>query len=375
MGTSGVFIGHTVTDLERFILWELGQLSGTTIGYSRFPKWLIRAKLTERQNLFVKLSQCLKRYALISLVDGYRTYPLPQNCMDNGVLGIRYYTDSSSYTDLDLYDEAWLDDNCSGWRVADEGTPLYAFKPQSYGNVQTVGLYPTPDTSGTPYSASLGTGIYYGTDLPQAGYNITGTTTSLGDSTTLNDSNIHFDEIGIVAGMYVRNMTDGSYARAATLADHTLTTTTLAGGTANIWGNGDTYKILSGEYMVECSQTYGERYLFGYNEGVLETITIPDDTLFISYVPYPVPYWYGASTADADHLNNDQYSEIPREHHIALAYGVMADLLSSFHENSKEFNRATYYEGLFMTHVQRAKADQATSPFQTKSRGFYPGKR
>ena len=176
-------------------------------------------------------------------------------------------------------------------------------------------------------------------------------------------------------GQYALNLTDGSYARITAVGEHLLTTAALAGGSDNLWQSGDSYEILSSEYMVEVSQTYRERYLFGYKEGILETITVPAETLLIAYMPYPLPFTYDATAADAAQYNDDQYSELPREHHVALAYGVIADLLGSFHENSKEFQRAAYYEGLFNGHAAQAKADGNTRPFAEKEVSFYPGRR
>ena len=41
------FQGLTLLDMERHILWEVGNVIGTTPSYDRFPKWLLRQKMTD----------------------------------------------------------------------------------------------------------------------------------------------------------------------------------------------------------------------------------------------------------------------------------------------------------------------------------------
>lgn len=70
-----------------------------------------------------------------------------------------------------------------------------------------------------------------------------GTTTSLGTSTTLNKTGIGAS--GISAGDFIENTTDSSYAFVVSVSTDSLTTTALQGGSDNTWQNGDGYQVNS----------------------------------------------------------------------------------------------------------------------------------
>jgi len=67
------------------------------------------------------------------------------------------------------------------------------------------------------------------------------TTTSLGTATMLNCTGIQ--ALGVVAGMIIQNIDDGSYAVVLSVSTNSVTTTTLKGGTSNIWGNGQKWVV------------------------------------------------------------------------------------------------------------------------------------
>lgn len=60
-------------------------------------------------------------------------------------------------------------------------------------------------------------------------------TTSLGTATLLNCTGIQ--ALGVVAGMIIHNITDGSYAIVLSVSTNSVTTTNLKGGSSNVWGN------------------------------------------------------------------------------------------------------------------------------------------
>ena len=363
---TGVFAGHNVTMLEKLILWELGQVSGTTASFSRFPKWLIRQKLTERQNQFVSVSKCLRKFALIVAKADRRQYRLPANCMENGVVAARYYSDSSTYEDLDLLDTRQMDEKYRGWRTSDSSTPQVVYSGESYGGIQVLGAYPPPENTGDNYADSPGTGFGIGTKLPAISTNYTGTATG-GGATTLTDTGTTFTDLGLVAGMWVRNVTDNASGKISTVATNTITHSTLTGGTANVFASSDSYIILAGEYAVICEPGREDRFIFGNEIGAVSGISVPDDNFLIEYVPYPLPFSWSASEADADQDADSQYPDIPRIYHKALADGVIADLLGSFHENSKEFKRAGAYEQKFQAAMAQAKEDKSSRPWDRSS--------
>lgn len=368
-GYTGIYTGYTVSYLERLILWELGQVSGTTVSYNRFPKWLIRQKLTDRQNIFAFKSQCLRKYALIKGKANFSQYKLPENCMDKGVISIRYYIDSTTYEDIELRDTQYLDEKYPGWLTASAGTPEIAFLGDYYGNIPMFGVYPKPDTNGTDYTVSPDTGVVVGEDFPETLANVTGLATS-GSGTTCYDTTKDFTTMGVTAGMTINNVTDGSSATISAIAAAYITHSALTGGSDNTFSAGDSYEILGSEYGVVTSWEDDERYLFGSEAGLVSQITVPAGNFRIEYIPYPLPFVFNPALADGAQTNDNQYPDIPRLYHQALAFGVISDLLGTYHENSKEFARAQFYEQKFQDAIAEAMMAKNSRPFLQKEVSF-----
>lgn len=372
--TTGWFEGYTVDQLERLILWELGQISGTTVTYSRFPKWLIRQKLTEKQNEFVSASHCLKKFCLCSAKENYRAIKLPYNMVDGGVVAVKYFSSSTDYKELEIVDTYYLDERVAGWVTAEAAPPEKCYMEVSYGNVQMLGLYPKPDVDGTDYATDIDTGVSVGVEYPGATNNVPGVATGgNAGGTTLVDTNVIFTNMGLVPGMYVRNTSDGSYAYILTIAANTLTfASALSGGTLNKFTAGNSYLILAGEYGVLTSFEYNDRILFGSDIGALETITIPAGNIYVDYVPLPMPFSFDPTALDSAQGNDNQYPEIPKMYHQALAMGVVGELLKTFNEKTKEFARGEYYKGLFNEALSRAMAKKESRPFKHKPSAIHP---
>lgn len=368
--TSGFYEGYTLAELEECILWELGQVIGTSISFDTFSRSQIRKKLTNRQNIFVFHSQCLKKFALLVAKDGYRQYKLPVNCMDNGLIAAKYYESATSYVDLDIVDLAFMNDSEEGYLVAADGTPQYAFMGDSYGNIPMLEVYPAPDEDGTDYADSPETGVAIGGDLPATSGNITGQATggAAGGTTLIDTGGVDFTALGLVGGMYVRNVTDGSYAYILSLAATTITfAAALTGGTANKFVAGDSYNILAGEYGVITDWANDDRAVFGSEVGLLSKITVPAGNFRIDYIPYPLEF---PATG-----NEGQYPEIPKLYHESLALGVVADFLGSFHEKTQQFKRAELYEAKFQQAMMTAASIKANRPFKEKPVSIRPGRR
>ncbi len=68
-----------------------------------------------------------------------------------------------------------------------------------------------------------------------------GSATSLGDAITLNSTGIGANPI--VAGDFIENITDGSHAFVVSISTNQVITTTLQGGSGNIWHNADVYRV------------------------------------------------------------------------------------------------------------------------------------
>jgi len=362
--TTAYYEGLTLSDLEKHILFELGQVVGTSVSYDRFPQWLIRQKLNDRQSKFVLLSQCIKKSALITLKKDYHTFKLPINCMDGGIIGKpKYYRSSTDYINLDIKTTQWLDDHYEGWKVQDSSEPQYCFYGESYGNIPMIGIYPRVDEDGTNYTIDPDTGIVIGDEFPGTISELTGLATG-GSGTTLVDTSVDFSDLGIVVGMTVKNVTDGSISTVTVVATTQLTFGTLTGGTANTFSAGDSYQIISGEYGVVTSWEDDDKVLFASEVGEIDNITVPAGNLQIDYIPYPLPF--------PDTGNDTQYPEIPKLYHMALVYGTVADLLGSFHESSREFQRSQSYEERFNASAMTARSKKEGRPFKDHRASFKP---
>jgi len=374
--TSGYFQGETLVDLEKLILWELGQVIGNEVSYDRFPQWLIRISydrfpqwlirkyLNDRQNKFVFYSQCLKKFALIRAKEDYRQYRLPVNCMENGVIAAKYYDSATSYTDLKIVDLDYMNEKQQGYLIAGSSDPEFAFQGDSYGNIPMLEVHPAPDEDGTEYTLGDDAGIYIGADLPSGSSNITGAATG-GSGTTLDDTAVDFTDMGLGPGMAVRNVGDGSMGVIQTIATTRLTfAATLTGGTTNAFAAGNSYEILVGEYGVLIDWDSDEQYLYESQIGLLSTITVPAGNFRVDYIPYPLSF--------PSEGNDLQYPEIPKIYHVDLAMGVVANLLRTFHENSKEFKRADSYETMFNNAAGIGSMKKQSRPFQKKSVAIRP---
>jgi hypothetical protein len=72
---------------------------------------------------------------------------------------------------------------------------------------------------------------------------LTGTTTSAGDNDTLNDNSRNLNNTGISIGDVIENRTDGSSAIITAISANSIEVDGLAGGTDDLFQNGDTYFV------------------------------------------------------------------------------------------------------------------------------------
>ena len=360
--------GFCLADLLYQISFEIGQVSGGNVSNGKFPRKFIIQKLNDRLNMFVLLSQCIKKTAILQCKAKYKQYKLPENCMDGGIIGQpKYFISANSYQSLYIRDTQWLDEQYDGWRVDAPSTPQFSYMGNSYGNTGLLGVYPAPIADGTDYTISPDTGIVTSVTPPGTNNNIIGQATGAGTSTSLQDTTVDFTAMGLVSGMTILNTSDGSSCVIVTIAATTITTSALSGGSDNTWSAGDSYNILAGEYGVVTSWTNDDIYLFSSQVGEIDTIQVPQGNILLDFVPYPITFPYTG--------NDNQYPEIPKLYHMGLAMGVVADLLSTFNEKTKEFQRAQSYEQKFVTAVELAKRMKKSRPFNDTSVMVSPRRR
>jgi len=374
---TGTPAGMTYTELEAAILYELGHYvydgSSTTFAarYNRYPKWFLRVKINERMNELARETRMIKRYAIIPAVANKKNYRLPKNALDSSITAAYYYTSSTAYEVLEFKTVAELNDMDDGWRIAASSDPGYIYPSEVAGNIPMIGLYPPPDTTGTVYTGASDTGIGISTSVPLISRDIQSTATGGSASTVVDTAYAtYYDNYSLVAGMMVYNVTDGCYGKILSYTNGTITfTANVTGGTLNNFTNGDTYIIVGGEYATLVNYDY-ETYVWPYRHGVLGHITIPANTLVVEYASYPnCAHWVAA--ADASIYGGALYPDIPAEYHKALVNGVIADILKTFTEQSREFQRAQYYEQQFVNDVLIAKS-KFSRPYEEKETSVYP---
>ena len=364
--TTEYYEGLTLAELLDVISDEIGDSIAGTPQYTKFSRTSIIRRLNDRLNKFVFHSQCIRKAAILTCKAGFKNYKLPENCMDGGVIGQpKFFIDKTAYQELYIRDTQWLDNHYQGWLTDPPSQPLYSYTGESYGNIPMLGVYPSPVSDGQNYTILPDLGVVTGL-VPGASTNINGIATG-GGSTTLIDTGVDFTTMGLTPGISIHNVTDGSTATIVTIAATTLTITALTGGSLNVFTSGDSYTILAGEYGVVTSWAGDDIFLFSSEVGEIANITVPPGNIKVDFIPYPLSF--------PDTGNNNQLPEIPKLYHMDYAMGVVADLLATFNEKTKEFARAQFYEQKFMQAVALAKAHKESRPFNDKPVQFVPKRR
>jgi hypothetical protein len=123
-------------------------LSGGSADYD----WIDDA-ITRAEEEFVRMTKCIRTYAIIQLKSGVRIYRAPSDMID---IMAAYYYDSTladEYIELIFTTPERLNDEISDWRK-DTGTPTRIYIDRKRGDYETIGLYPIPDKDGSAISFS-----------------------------------------------------------------------------------------------------------------------------------------------------------------------------------------------------------------------------
>jgi hypothetical protein len=317
-GFAGIFMGRTVSELMELVLERLGETD-----YTRYPQTRVLNALNRMHQDFAEKTRILSGWALIPMRAGIPGYPLPKNCLPNGLERARFYSTNTTYEDLSLKDREWMDEHYPGWKTAGNGTPQILVSGDWFGNVMKVEVYPPPLTDGTLYTSGIDVGVVVGgTALPANTSDITGQATG-GSTSTLQDSSVDFTTMGLAVGQAVikTNATAGSepVGYILTIAATQLTFSAVLTNTGT-FAAGDSYQILFGEVGVITSITSEENYAFSADVGVIGKITPPANNVLVEYKRY-------AYLFDLDKITY-QKPEIPWAWHEKLADGAAGDILS-----------------------------------------------
>ena len=96
---------------------------------------------------FVRLTKCLRTYAILQLKSSIRIYRLPADFID--LMAAYYYHSSLSdgYKELTITTPEKLNDEVSDWRNA-TGTPSRIYVDRKHGQGEVLGVYKIPDADG-----------------------------------------------------------------------------------------------------------------------------------------------------------------------------------------------------------------------------------
>lgn len=346
--TTGLFEGKTLTELEDGVLSKLGEPPQT---FARYTQAEVRAQLNTALRAFCRVTRILKGFAIVQIKQGIREYKLPTGFIDfiDRRWPARFYAaDGSGYRRLERTSENRLDNASGSWRDQ-VGTPVGIYVGGVYGNTRLVGIYPLPDADGVVYTADTDAGVVVTATNVTLGGNIIGIQkTGFGNSAFYVDSEgRNFTTLGIIAGMTLENLTDGSKGLITAIGNQDATndkiTVALAGGTDNDFDVGDSVIIYAGEYGVVTDWASAtEKYIFNTEYGVLAMVTTPAGNISFSYIRQARKLSIGT-----------QYPETPPDFHEELEWYAAGILLGIEHDGRVDLQRATAYLALWKEGLDR----------------------
>ena len=323
---TGLYEGLLVSEL---LSRSLDRLKQKARNYDRYTKQSIMNALNDTQVEVARRKKLLHSFAIVEMKAGYSQYKPPtQMILPEKAF---FYQSTSSYWELTEKTRIWMDKYKSGWRqrdTASQGDPLFLFPGDNYGNMRKLGVYPTPDTDGTAYTANLDTGIFASSSGMTTTGNITGQNNTASATVCTDSDGTDMAGAGVTVGMMAVNVTDGSSGQISAVSGATFTVT-LTGGTADTWAVGDSYNVLAGEYGVVTKWGSAEEYLFTAEIGGMVDVTALTGNVYLEFVRRPLKLSY-----------DGQYPEIPPDLHQYLPENVPYILKRNAPRGSADNNEA-----------------------------------
>ncbi len=310
--------------------------------FLKYSRYRVRKKLNQAYSEVVAFARAHKSWFIITLSNGYHQYAVPQNCFD--IANVYYLTTATAYEELTVYDEDIIEEVLSpGWKTL-PGVPKYAYVGDRTKMVVKLGIAPPPNTDGTAITLASGVSSKsqpHGTLEAVSGSAAPGSGTNI----YVDSDGQGFDDLGVIVGLIILNITDGSRGTITSIsttntANDTITCSgNLSGGLNNIWTPGDEMRIIGGEYggFIEVGDTEAS-YILAPNVGQIPKpgITMAAGNLLVQGYFYPI-------------LLRDkyQYPELPPIFHPYLALGAASLLGREEPADSPEFAQAVKYEEVF----------------------------
>ena len=312
--------------------------------FAKYDRTRVRDAINEAYVYMASFGRMIQSWFIIPLKESYGQYPVPLNVVD--VDKVFYFTSATDYEELTVYDRSILDEISPGWRT-ETGVPERAYQGDWSRTNRKLGVTPTPIADATAVtldSTVLNRPTPYGSVEAVSG-------SANPDSGTdyVDTSGQNFYNLGVVPGMVILNISDGSRGTITSLGttnstyDTILCSGGLSGGSTDTWTPGDEMRIIGGDYggIIEIGDTEAG-YLLAPNSGQLPSpgITMAAGNLLIEAYIIPVM------------LNNlYQYPEIHPMFHPGIVFGAAAILGGEEPVDSPEFKQAGEYQRRFEGYV------------------------
>ena len=330
------------------------------VAFGKYSEYRVKKKINKAYSDLVTMTRAIRSWFIVTLKANYTQYPVPLNCFD--ISEVYYYNSPTNYTKLDVYEEDLIEDRLTpGWR-SHPSTPQYAYTADRNKMGVKLGVAPAPSADGT--AITLGTDVESRVQPYGVVNAVSGSANP--DSAGLSYVDSHaqnFNTLGIIPGLIIINISDGSSGIIDSLATtntpyDTIICTVLAWGSTNTWTPGDEMRIDGGEYnnFIEIGQTDAE-WLLSPTPGTLPTpgITMAAGNLLVRGFMQPI-------------LLRDyyQYPELNPMFHQVIALGAAADLGMEEPVDSPEFAQAQVYR---QDYNQSIGALSTFASLQYKSQG------
>lgn len=306
--------------------------------FSKYSQYRVQKKINQVYAEMVVLTRSLRSWFIVPLKQYYSQYPVPTNCFD--VETVYYFSSATSYSELEIIEDAYLEDQLlEGWRTT-SGTPGYAFVGDRNKMVVKLGIAPAPAADATPITLASGRSKM---DYPYGSTEAVSGSATVGSGATAYVDSLgqNFTTLGVIAGMVILNISDGSKGTITTItttntANDTINVAALAGGALNTWTAGDEMRIVSpGEYgnIIEIGEVEADYILSPTPDLPAPGITMAANNLLVRGFMYPILL-----------VDRYQYPELSPIYHPYIAMGAAASLGKEDPADSPEFAQSTVYE-------------------------------
>ncbi len=352
---TGYSTGKTLEDLYQDIMFNLGQVSGITPVYTRIPQSVVLDAINESQREIAVRVPSIRKMCIVNTTADKGWYMCPSNMIPFGIDTAYFYTTTSDYMKLEIWDREKLDYEFNGWKTASSGSPEYIVPGHSMeGNRFTFEVYPAPDTAGS--WTTQPTGVYLGGAPGTTTTTVTGTATG-GNTTTLTDTTVDFTALGLAAGMVVWNVTDSGYGYISSIAETSLTLGAAMSNSAS-FGSGDSYEIITDfTGVISDWDDDDEQYIFSSQLGTISSLQPQANNILLEYYAYPINL-----SISTDY---PQITPILQDALVELATSKVA---RKGHEKTRQMKLSLDYEARAEARISPMEKAGTGQPFQNMPR-------